>query len=87
MNSQLILHSLRFVLFGFLASASAAGEVLYNGIELPTPWPPASLVMKAGEPMPVPWLTQPPAVIAIDFGRRLFVVNAVFLARPSRLTP
>jgi hypothetical protein len=56
-----------------LASSVLAGEKLYNGIELPDVWPPQAPVMKAGEPMPVPWLAHPPAVIPIDVGRQLFV--------------
>jgi hypothetical protein len=55
--------------------ASMAGEVLYNGIELPAQWPPTRTAAEvtSGEPMPVPYLKQPPAVIAIDVGRQLFV--------------
>ena len=56
----------------FLTASAWGGETLYNGVELPTPWPPASPVMKAGEPMPVPYLRQPPSVIPIDVGRQLF---------------
>lgn len=49
-----------------------AGDTLYNGIQLPDPWPPAT----AGPPpdLPNPWyLTTRPAVIPIDLGRQLFV--------------
>lgn len=66
----------RIVLILTLAIPSVfSGEVLYNGIELPAKWPPAAPVMKPGgaEPMPVPYLKQPPAVIPIDLGRQLFV--------------
>ena len=55
-------------------AAVFAGEVLYNGIELPAQWPPprhASDVTN-GEPMPVPYLKRGPAVISIDVGRQLF---------------
>lgn len=51
--------------------AAQAGEPLYNGIALPALFPPkrpASI-----EPMPVPYLLVPPAVIPIDVGRQLFV--------------
>lgn len=67
-----------------LCTSAFAGEVLYNGIELPTPWPPATPVMKAGEPMPVPYLKQPPAVIPIDVGRQLFTDD--FLIESTTLT-
>ncbi len=49
-----------------------AGETLYNGIELPDQWPPA-YKRSPREPMPVPYLTNPPAVIPIDVGRQLLV--------------
>ena len=52
--------------------AILAGEVLYNGIELPDSWPPRREV-SGDEPMPVPYLDEPPAVIPIDVGRQLFV--------------
>src|SRR5207244_2948989 len=47
-------------------------ETLYNGIKLPTPWPPRwkELPVRLGDP---PYLTAPPAVIPIDLGRQLFV--------------
>ncbi|MEO6787448.1 MAG: glycosyl hydrolase family 32 [Chthoniobacteraceae bacterium] len=67
-----------------LCTSVFAGEVLYNGIELPTPWPPATPVMKAGEPMPVPYLAKPPAVIPIDVGRQLFTDD--FLIGSTTLT-
>src|SRR5690349_19601373 len=53
-------------------AGSADGETLYNGIRLPTSWPP-----KLAEPLdttvPPPYLTAPPAVIPIDVGRQLSV--------------
>jgi hypothetical protein len=49
-----------------------AGQTLYNGIELPSPWPP-KLDKLTLDPMPVPYLDAPPAVIPIDVGRQLFV--------------
>jgi len=57
------------------ASLSArAGEVLYNGIELPDDWPPR-IKKLTREPMSVPYLENPPEVIPIDVGRQLFVDN------------
>ena len=47
-------------------------ETLYNGIELPVGWPP-NYGEPTGEPMPVPYLENPPDVISIDLGRQLFV--------------
>ncbi len=49
------------------------GEKLHNGIVLPEVWPPQHLAPNSAEPMPVPYLQQPPKVIAIDVGRQLFV--------------
>ncbi|HRQ88795.1 MAG TPA: exo-alpha-sialidase, partial [Bacteroidia bacterium] len=48
-------------------------EVLYNGIELPLPWPPPFYDPGSAEPMPVPYLKQRPRTIPIDLGRQLFV--------------
>ena len=46
--------------------------VPYNGIQEPSPWPPQTI--EAGpDPLPVPYLAQPPRVIPIDVGRQLFV--------------
>lgn len=50
-----------------------AGQVLYNGIQLPDKWPPSNLSAASTDPMPVPYLKNPPAVIDIDIGRQLFV--------------
>ena len=55
-----------------VAGMTLAGETLYNGIELPDKWPPA-YKRSPREPMPVPYLDNPPAVIPIDVGRQLFV--------------
>ena len=74
----MILRIAWFVVFGatMLAAASAyAGqsmETLYNGIVLPAPWPPEGREATT-DPMPVPYLEHPPAVIPIDVGRQLFV--------------
>jgi len=48
------------------------GELLYNGIRLPQPWPP-KLKELTREPMALAYLERPPAVIPIDVGRQLFV--------------
>ncbi len=53
------------------ASATASPTTLYNGIELPAPWPPAYVLRS--EPTAPSYLTHPPAVIPIDVGRQLFV--------------
>lgn len=61
-----------------------AGETLYNGIELPSPWPPKwkDIPADLGEP---PYLKAPPAVIPIDLGRQLlvddFLIEKTDLAR------
>ena len=49
------------------------GERLYNGIVLPGEWPPRSIDVSDRNPMPVPYLDHPPAVVPIDVGRQLFV--------------
>lgn len=50
-------------------------EVLYNGIELSSPWPPLRTAkeMKSLEPMVVPYLKNGPRVVPIDLGRQLFI--------------
>jgi len=53
--------------------APSAGEVLYNGIRLSTPWPPQIHTLTADPPPPPPYLISFPAVIPIDVGRQLFV--------------
>ncbi len=47
-------------------------ETLYNGIRLASVLPPRP-PEPSFEPMPIPYLTSPPAVIPIDVGRQLFV--------------
>ena len=49
------------------------GELLYNGIELPKEWPPRNMKPDSYDPMPVPYLTNPPELLPIDVGRQLFV--------------
>ena len=62
------------LLVGFLPLVTGwvAGEKLYNGIVLPETWPPRALHFSL-EPMPVPYLKNPPDVIPIDLGRQLLV--------------
>ncbi len=55
------------------AAGTGAAETLYNGIRLPAEWPPKSRDPQSREPMEVPYLKSPPAVIPIDTGRQLFV--------------
>ena len=50
-----------------------AGELLYNGVRLPDIWPPEDMNLNSYDPMPVPYLCNPPRVIPIDVGRQLFV--------------
>jgi len=47
-------------------------EVLYNGIRLPSTWPPRNRDLSL-DPVPPPYLVTPPRVIPIDIGRQLFV--------------
>jgi len=55
-----------------LTGLASADETLYNGIVLPDQWPPDYGELTR-DPMPVPYLENPPAVIPIDVGRQLFV--------------
>lgn len=67
------------------ALAPEIGEFLYNGIQLPQgDWPPHTQDPKSVEPMPVPWLQKPPAIIPINVGRQLFVDD--FLVEKTDLT-
>jgi len=59
---------------GLGPATSQAGETLYNGINLPSCWPP-EIKHFSREPMPVPYLLSLPDVIPIDVGRQLFVDN------------
>lgn len=67
------------------AQAQPAGEVLYNGIELPAQWPPRYAEPDTAALMPVPYLENKPAVIPVNVGRQLFVDN--FLIASTDLTP
>ena len=76
------------LVFACIAAAPAGAESLYNGITTPTPWPP----MSTSPSMPHCWpnevlpyyLTTPPSVIKIDYGRQLFVDE--FLINPTGTT-
>jgi hypothetical protein len=59
------------------------GELLYNGIRLPSPWPPR-LEEIPRRPVVPAYLSAPPAVIPIDVGRQLFVDD--FLIAQTTLT-
>jgi hypothetical protein len=64
-------------------AAAEEGEVLYNGIRLPTVWPPT--IKEIPEELATPaYLKQPPGVIPIDVGRQLFVDD--FLVAKTTLT-
>ena len=52
--------------------ARQPGEILYNGITLGTPWPPARRFADV-HPTRAPYLADRPAVVPIDVGRQLFV--------------
>ena len=56
-----------------MATATFAGEVLYNGIVLPEQWPPQVKTLTREPLATPPYLISPPAVIPIDVGRQLFV--------------
>ena len=61
---------------------TAPRETLYNGIVLPSPWPPRRRDLPAVTAQP-PYLAAPPAIIPIDVGRQLFVDD--FLIEESSL--
>ena len=50
-------------------------RTLYNGIILPSVWPPKNINISSYEPMNVPYLQTPPEVVPIDVGRQLFFDN------------
>lgn len=54
--------------------ATGPKPILYNGIELPSEWPPRHIDLTSTDPMPVPYLHRPSkSSIPIDLGRQLFV--------------
>ena len=74
-----------------LNAAPAAAETLYNGIVLPTPWPPQTNDLSHCYPNPnLPYyLASPPTVIPIDVGRQLlvddFLIESTTLRRMHHL--
>jgi hypothetical protein len=70
----LAMFSLSAVVPGSAAAAEPerAPAMLPNGLRLPNQWPPRPQSLTR-EPMEVPCLKSPPAVIPIDVGRQLFV--------------
>ena len=63
-----------------------SGEILYNGIALPSEWPPRwSATTQEGRIRRVPYLEERPEVVPIDIGRQLFVDN--FLIEGTNLKP
>jgi len=57
---------------GISAEGATESPALYNGIAVPEAWPPPDRPLSR-EPMQVPYLEAPPALIPIDVGRQLFV--------------
>jgi len=55
-----------------VAEPPASAETLYNGIPLPSPWPPHLKELPREAAVP-PYLKSPPAVIPIDLGRQLLI--------------
>ena len=68
--------------FTFAVGSRATPETLYNGIVLPTPWPPADIALthRTVEPWYLRGDGHPSAVI-VDVGRQLFVDS--FLLEPT----
>jgi hypothetical protein len=65
------------------SASGTSGELLYNGIQLSSQWPP-QLKVPLDLAKPPPYLAAPPAVIPIDLGRQLFVDD--FLIEQTTLT-
>jgi hypothetical protein len=65
-----------------IPARAAPRDTLYNGIVLPSPWPPRRAEL-ADRPLRPYYLIEPPAVIDIDVGRQLFVDD--FLIEESSL--
>lgn len=57
----------------FIIAAEREGEELYNGIVLPSAWPPRAESLSLDPPPAPGYLVHPPAVIPIDIGQQLFV--------------
>ncbi|MDD4872319.1 MAG: hypothetical protein PHR77_17345 [Kiritimatiellae bacterium] len=73
-NSMLFFTMTAFTIFAsyVVVVAEEGGQVLYNGIQLPSPWPPR-LADFSADPVTPPYLLAPPKLIPIDTGRQLFV--------------
>jgi len=69
--SQSAIRILASILLISLSTLTRA-QPLYNGIDLPTPWPP-KLDSLSRQPTPVPYLKNPPKLIPIDIGRQLLI--------------
>jgi len=82
-QSSCALRGVVVVMLMLVTANGGAGEMLYNGIELPAVWPPRAERLTR-EPMRPPYLETPPAVIPIDVGRQLFVDG--FLIEQTTLT-
>ena len=80
-----LLINVTFVGGSALCALASGPEVLHNGIVIPKQWPPRYAEPKTAQEMPVPYLTNKPAVIPINVGRQLFVDN--FLISSSTLKP
>jgi hypothetical protein len=69
------------------AFGALENETLYNGIRLPSPWPPSE---QSDPRKPAPYLVSPPKVIPIDVGRQLlvddFLIESTTLKRTYHLS-
>lgn len=72
-QTKVVLVLLCIAISWVMPTAAVSEETLYNGIRLPSLWPPAYRELKRGEPMPVPYLESPPSVVSIEVGRQLLV--------------
>ncbi len=77
-----VLVSCLLVLGASGALAQSGGQTIYNGIVLPSQWPPVGTPTQAYQ-LPF-YITSPPSVITIDVGRQLFVDD--FLIQSTTLT-
>ena len=66
--------------------AAAAGETLYNGIQLSQEWPPLIPCEDSRTPRLPPYLENIPEVIPIDVGRQLFVDDFLILETTLKRT-
>lgn len=73
-----------YELYAGAGCRARSGETLYNGIVLPSTWPPRRPVEL--DPETPPYLLDPPAVIPIDVGRQLFVDDFLIAGTTLRRT-